>query len=182
MEILQLGNDLLRQKSQPVAEITGETRKLIADMFHHMEAANGVGLAAPQVGVSQRLFIVKVEDKVRRVFINPAIIETSLETVPFEEGCLSIHGIYHSIQRPKTVKVQAQDENGKVFTLEAEGALSRAIQHENDHLNGILYIDYAEPEFQAQTLELFKRRAARRLEKQAEKKAKAARRAAKNPK
>jgi peptide deformylase len=180
MEILQLGDEVLRQKSVPVVEITDEIKKLIADMFATMDAAKGVGLAAPQVGVLQRFFVIRLDDTVPRVFINPTILETSVETAPFEEGCLSIHGIFHTISRPTKVKVQALDENGKVFVLDAEGALSRAIQHENDHLNGILYIDYADDEeFRKKTVELFKRRAERRLEKKAAKKAKAARIAAK---
>jgi peptide deformylase len=182
MEILQLGDEVLRQKSVPVVEITDEIKKLITEMFATMDAAKGVGLAAPQVGVLQRVFVIRLDDNVPRVFVNPTIIETSVETVPYEEGCLSVHGVFHTISRPKQVKVQALDENGKVFSLEAEGALSRAIQHENDHLNGILYIDYTDEEFRKKTVELFKRRAERRLEKKAAKKAKAARIAVKQAK
>jgi peptide deformylase len=182
MEILQLGDDTLRQKSAPVSGITDEIKKLIADMFVTMDAAKGVGLAAPQVGVLQRIFVIRLDDTVPRVFINPTILETSVETTPNEEGCLSIHGVFHTISRPSTVKVQALNEDGKVFVEEAEGALARAIQHENDHLNGILYIDYADEDFRKKTVELFKRRAERRLEKKAAKKAKAARIAVKKAK
>jgi peptide deformylase len=180
MEILQLGDEGLRQKSEPVAEITDEIKKLITDMFATMDAAKGVGLAAPQVGVLQRIFVIRLDDEIPRVFVNPTILETSVETTPYEEGCLSIHGVFHTISRPSRVKVQALEpqagsENGKVFTLEAEGALARAIQHENDHLNGVLYIDYADEDFRKKTVELFERRAERRLEKKAAKKARAAR-------
>jgi peptide deformylase len=182
MEILQLGDEVLRQKSVPVVEITEKTKKLITDMFATMDAAKGVGLAAPQVGVLQRIFVIRLDDNVPHVFVNPTILETSVETSPFEEGCLSIHGVFHTISRPSRVKVQALDENGKVFVQEAEGALSRTIQHENDHLNGILYIDYADEDFRVKTVELFQRRAERRLEKKAAKKARAARIAVKQAK
>ncbi|MDR3284749.1 MAG: peptide deformylase [Treponema sp.] len=180
MEIVQLGSETLRQKSETVTEITEGVKKLVSDMFSVMIAANGVGLAAPQVGVLKRLFIVRVDDGIRRTFINPQILETSEETEPSEEGCLSIRGVWYTITRPKRVKIQALDENGKPFTLDAEGPLGRAIQHENDHLNGILYIDYADADFRQKTIEQFQRRAARREEKLAIKKAKSARIAAKN--
>ncbi|MDR3312387.1 MAG: peptide deformylase [Spirochaetaceae bacterium] len=179
MEIIQLGNDLLRQKSLPVMEITDEIKQLVAGMFAAMDAANGVGLAAPQVGVLKRLFVITLADKERRVFINPAILETSLETECGEEGCLSIRGVYHDVARPKHIKVQALGTDGRPFTLEASGALARAIQHEHDHLEGILYIDHLDEAARKETVDQFVRREERRLAKRAQKNAKAARIAAK---
>ena len=174
LKIYKLGEDVLRQVAKPVEEVTEKHKKLAEEMFETMEAADGVGLAAPQVGLSIRMFVVVADDDVRRVFINPQIIATSQELVPYEEGCLSIPEVYESIMRPKTVKVQALDENGKPFTLEADGLLARIIQHENDHLDGILYIDRGDKEFKEKTIEKFRIRAERAAKKAAAKAAKKA--------
>lgn len=182
MEILRLGNDTLRQKSEPVEKVTDEIRQLAEEMFKTMEAGKGVGLAAPQVGILQRLFVITADDGVRRVFINPQIIATSQETCEFEEGCLSIPNVWEYISRPAKVTVQALNEKGKPFTLEADGYLARIIQHENDHLDGILYIDRGDAEFRQKTIDSFEKRELRRQEKQALKAAKAAKIAAKKAK
>jgi peptide deformylase len=179
MEILQLGNDLLRQKSLPVAEVTEDIQKLLTDMFASMDGANGVGLAAPQVGVLKRLFVIKLADQEGRVFINPSILETSLETLCDEEGCLSIRGIYRDVVRPRHIKVQALGADGKPFTLEASDALARAILHENDHLDGVLYIDHLDEAARKETEEQYEKREERRRAKRALKNARAARIAAK---
>ncbi|MCR5289007.1 MAG: peptide deformylase [Treponema sp.] len=179
IKIYKLGEQVLREQAQPVSEVTDEIRQLLEDMFEAMIEANGVGLAGPQVGKSLRLFVAIADDDVRRVFINPQIIATSEEQSDYEEGCLSIPGVYESIQRPTRVTVQALNENGKPFTLEADGLLARIIQHEYDHLNGTLFIDRGDPEFAAQTTANFKRRAERAEKKAAEKAAKAKRIAAK---
>ena len=121
----------------------------------------------------------RTNDDVRRVFINPQIVSTSSDLVPFEEGCLSIPKVYEKIMRPEKVTVQAQDEFGKKFLLEADGLLARVIQHENDHLDGILYIDRGDKEFAEKTELQFKRRAERAKEKEKAKAAKAAKIAAK---
>ncbi len=182
MEILRLGNDTLRQKSEPVEKVTDEIRQLVEEMFKTMDAGKGVGLAAPQVGILKRLFVITADDGVRRVFINPQIIATSQETCEFEEGCLSIPNVWEYISRPAKVTVQALNEKGKPFTLEADGYLARIIQHENDHLDGILYIDRGDAEFRQKTIDSFEKRELRRQEKQALKAAKAAKIAAKKAK
>ena len=179
LNITKLGEDVLRQKATPVTEINDDIRKLAEDMFDTMIAANGVGLACPQVGLSIRMFVIIADDDVRRVFINPQIIKTSEETCDYEEGCLSLPQVWEVINRPEKVTVQALDQNGKPFTLEADGFLARIIQHENDHLDGILYIDRGDPDFAAKTTEQCKKRAERAAEKAKAKEAKAKKIAAK---
>ncbi|MBR5933791.1 MAG: peptide deformylase [Treponema sp.] len=181
MRITKLGEEILRQVAVPVKEeeINDEFRSLIAEMFETMDAANGVGLAAPQVNINKRFFVLMADDDVRRVFINPQIISTSGDLVDYEEGCLSIPKIYEVIKRPSKVTVQALDENGKKFTIEAEGFLARIIQHEYDHLEGIVFIDKGDPDFAKQTEEIMQKRSKRYLEKIKEKEAKARKIAAK---
>ena len=144
MEILTLGNDLLRQKAAPVANIKNGPQKwdkIAEEMFDSLKKGKGVGLAGPQMGLMQRIFVTNIEGDAPRVFINPSIIETSPETAKYEEGCLSIPGIWANVIRPKAVKVQAWNEKGRPFTLETEGILARVILHEFDHLEGVLFID-----------------------------------------
>ena len=179
MEILHLGQELLRQKSLPVEEVNDELRAAIQAMFDTMLESDGVGLAAPQVGILKRFFVVIADDDVRRVFINPQILSTSQEMCDYEEGCLSIPNVYEKISRPAKITVQALNEQGKPFTLNAEGFLARVIQHEYDHLEGILYIDQG---FKEKTVQQFQRRAARKAEKEAAKAARAAKIAAKKAK
>ena len=138
-------------------------------MFETMISANGVGLAAPQVGISQRFFVIIADDDVRRVFVNPQIVYKSDDLTSYEEGCLSIPGVYEDIMRPSKVTVQALNENGKPFTLEADGMLARIIQHEYDHLDGVLYIDRGDEQFKEKTVEQFKKRAERAAKKAEEK-------------
>ncbi len=179
LDITKLGEDILREKAEPVAEVNDEIRKLVDDMFETMIEANGVGLAGPQVNKKLRLFVAMADDDVKRTFINPQIIKTSEEVCDYEEGCLSIPQVYESISRPARVTVQALNENGKPFTLEAEGLLARIIQHEYDHLDGILYIDRGDKEFADKTEAQFKKRAERAAQKAKEKEAKARKIAAK---
>jgi peptide deformylase len=179
MEILLLGSDALHQKAEAVETVDDEIRALIVQMFAAMQSHNGVGLAAPQVGRLLRLFVVIADDGVPRVFINPHIVFSSEETVSREEGCLSIPGTYGDIVRPEKITVQALDERGKKFMLEADGLLARVIQHENDHLDGILFIDRADEKFREQVIDKFKRREERKKEKKTQKQAKAERLAAK---
>lgn len=179
LRITKIGEEILRQKAQPVEEINDEIRQLANDMLETMIDADGVGLAAPQIGRSIRMFVIMADDDVKRVFINPQIIKTSNEVGPYDEGCLSIPQVYETIVRPLQVTVQAYDENGKRFTLDADGLLARCIQHENDHLDGVLYIDHGDPDFAQKTEEQFKKRAERAAEKAKEKEAKARRIAAK---
>jgi len=141
MEILTLGSDTLRQKAQAIRPITGEHRKLAEDLIALMHQGRGIGLAGPQVGILKRLFVVHVEGDQPRVFINPSIIETSEDTAKYEEGCLSIPGVYAEIVRPRFIRVQAWNEKGRPFTLAVDGLLARVVQHEYDHLEGALFID-----------------------------------------
>lgn len=142
MNIVTLGNEVLRQRAKEVDRIDGETVRFVRDMLETMAAAKGIGLAAPQVGVAQRIFVVSIADDVPRVFINPVLKGVSPQTSLYEEGCLSIPGIYADVRRPEMVSVEALDERGKPFQLDAEGLLARVIQHELDHLNGVLFIDH----------------------------------------
>jgi len=179
LDITKLGEDILRQKAEPVAEVNDEIRQLAEDMFETMIEAEGVGLACPQVGKNLRMFVLIADDDVRRVFINPVIIKTSEETSEYDEGCLSIPQVYETITRPVAVTVQALNEKGRPFTLEADGFLARIIQHEYDHLDGILYIDRGDKDFAEKTEAQFKKRAERAAEKAKEKAAKQAKIAAK---
>ncbi len=144
--ILQYPDKRLRKPGVAVAMFGDALRALVEDMAETMYAAPGVGLAAPQIGISQRLFIIDIAtgDDVPsdlRVFVNPEIVERQGE-VTWEEGCLSFPGIHEEIGRAERVKVRACDADGKPFVLEADGLLAIAIQHENDHLDGRLMIDH----------------------------------------
>jgi peptide deformylase len=144
LAILKYPDPRLRQVAQPIAEVTDEVRTLIEDMAETMYDAAGCGLAATQVGVDKRLFIIDTagEDQPSdlKVFINPEIVELT-GAQKWEEGCLSFPGATEEIRRAEKVRVRALDELGKPFELEADGLLAVAIQHENDHLNGVLMID-----------------------------------------
>ena len=141
MHILTLGNELLRQKAQPVKSIGPEYLKIAEDLIEALHEQDGIGLAGPQVGLMERIFVIHVAGDTPRVFINPSIIETSRETDKYEEGCLSIPGVYTDVVRPLKIKMQAWNEKGRPFTLEADGIVARALQHEYDHLEGVLFID-----------------------------------------
>lgn len=179
LKIYTLGEDVLRQKAEPVAEVNDEIRQLINDMYETMEAADGVGLAGPQVGRSLRLFVAKADDDVRRAFINPQLVATSEEIGDYDEGCLSLPQVYETIRRPVRVTVQALNEQGKPFTIEADGLLARIIQHEIDHLNGILFIDRGDENFAAKTKLQFEARAERAEKRDKAREAKARKIAAK---
>ena len=138
------GDPVLRKKANPIAGSQAEIKELVESMFDCMYREAGVGLAGPQVGVLSRVFVVDVPDengeRIRRAFVNPVIVERS-GTVVGEEGCLSIPGIRADVKRAARIVVEAADEDGTAFRLSAEGLLSRAIQHETDHLDGVLFID-----------------------------------------
>jgi peptide deformylase len=143
--ILHYPDKRLRNPGQPVVRFDAELKQLVDDMAETMYAAPGVGLAAPQIGVSQRIFIIDVAageeaPSELRVFINPEIVERVGE-VCYEEGCLSFPGVHEEIERAERVRVRAQDIEGKSFELEADGLLAIAVQHENDHLDGKLMVD-----------------------------------------
>jgi peptide deformylase len=143
--IVTYGDPVLREISQPVATVTTEVKSLVADLKATLRKARGLGLSAVQIGVLLRVFIIDLSaidvTAGTKVFINPEILETSGK-VEYEEGCLSFPGIYQDVTRPERVKVKALDENGEEFLLEADGIAARAILHENDHLDAVLFIDH----------------------------------------
>jgi peptide deformylase len=143
LEVRILGDPILREKAAPVAEISDTTRQLIRDMFETMYAEEGVGLAAPQVGVSERIIVVDPHNDELAAFalINPEIVEASKETEKGEEGCLSIPGLRDLVERSVRVVVRGTTPEGEARELELSGLPARIIQHEVDHLDGILFFD-----------------------------------------
>lgn len=141
LAIRVLGDPVLREETQPVAEVTDDIRRLIDDMFETMYAASGIGLAAPQVGRTERICVVDVEGAVY-AFVNPEVVATEGPKAKAEEGCLSIPDIYGDVERPSRVTVRALDRNGTPIEVTADGLLGRCFQHEIDHLHGKLFIDY----------------------------------------
>lgn len=140
LPVITLGDRRLRARSEltdPAA-----VRDLVRRMFETMYDQDGIGLAAVQVGRPLRVFVTNVKDDRERVYVNPEIVETSIEQETAEEGCLSIPGVHADVTRSARVSVQATGLNGRTFRLNASGLLARAIQHEIDHLNGVLFIDH----------------------------------------
>jgi peptide deformylase len=135
-----LGSPVLRQRSKEVGVVDDEVRHLVDDMYETMDAARGVGLAANQVGVARRVAVVDADDD-RFAMIDPVILETEGRTAA-EEGCLSIPEIYGDVSRPERVVIEATDRDGNRYRKEATGLKARAIQHEIDHLDGILFLDH----------------------------------------
>ncbi len=158
LDIVKIGDEILRKNCKEVNSFDDSFRLLTSAMLSTLEEADGVGLAAPQIGVDGRFFVVDIRDGKQYVFANPEIIETSEETGPYEEGCLSIPGVYYKVIRPTRVKVYARDEYGKPFTLEADGLLARVIQHEYDHLNGRLFIDHLSLDEREKVLNLYEKK------------------------
>lgn len=144
-KIREMGESVLGKVCKEVKEVNKRTLDLIDDMFDTMYEAQGVGLAAPQVGILKRIFVVDVTGEDPMVFINPTILETDGEQTGYE-GCLSVPGKTGTVTRPNYVKVRAYDENMEEFELEGEKLLARAILHENDHLDGHLYVEKVEGE------------------------------------
>ena len=145
LQIRTLPDPVLRQKAKKVNSIDSSIQKLIDDMIETMRAASGVGLAAPQIGVSLRIAVIEIPGEEVITFVNPEIIKRQGERV-LEEACLSVPGYQGEIVRSVTVKVKAQDRQGKEFRLKGEELLAQALEHETDHLNGTLYIDHLESE------------------------------------
>lgn len=159
LNLTYYGNPVLRKKTKPVTEITDEIRTLVQDMVETMRENNGIGIAAPQVNRTESLFITEVPIKVPdspegeeewqpgplRVFINPKILSYSEEVWNREEGCLSIPGLRGEVVRPVTIVVQATDLEGNLFKEELTWLDARAFMHENDHINGVLFIDRMPP-------------------------------------
>ena len=136
-------DEVLRKKCKVVKEITPNTLTLLDDMADTMYEANGVGLAAPQVGILKRIVVIDIGEGLVEL-INPEILESSGSQID-DEGCLSLPGKYAPVERPNYVKVQAMDRKGEMFIIEGEELMARALCHELDHLDGILYIDKALP-------------------------------------
>ncbi len=134
------GDPALRQAARPVKRVTDVHRRLIDDMFDTMRDAPGVGLAGPQVGVMERIFVWELEDRHGAV-IDPAIVWRSEATEEAEEGCLSLPGLLYPVARNREVKIQGRDEQGAPAVVEAQDLLARIFQHEIDHLDGVLFID-----------------------------------------
>jgi peptide deformylase len=145
--LIILPDPMLKRVSTPVGAVTDEIRDLMDDMLETMYAAPGIGLAAIQIGVPRRVVVmdlVKDEDKPRdpQFFVNPEIISASEETAEYEEGCLSIPEVFENVTRPKAVRIRYLDRNGTGQERDCEGLMATCIQHEIDHLNGILFIDH----------------------------------------
>ena len=149
LDIEILGSRVLREKAAPVEAVTDDVRRLVRDMIDTMYDAEGIGLAAPQVGISERILVVDVADEEENrhmhALVNPVIVEFGNKTEKESEGCLSIPGIEEMVTRPASVIVEALTPDGDPVRIEADGLLARALQHEVDHLDGILFIDRLSP-------------------------------------
>jgi peptide deformylase len=147
LKIELLGSEVLRRRADEVEGPDPELDKLVADMFETMYDARGIGLAAPQIGVSRRLIVVDVNEPDVKPFAlyNPRIVESSAQTDKAEEGCLSIPGVGGVVERPSTVVVEGLDRAGNPVRIEAEAMLARCLQHEIDHLDGVLFFDRMSP-------------------------------------
>ncbi len=141
LRIHVLGSTVLRQATKEIAAVTDDHRRLIDDMYETMYAAHGIGLAAPQVGRTERIAVVDVDD-VAYTIVNPVMVGDEGSAVKGEEGCLSIPDVYGDVTRPERVKVHALNRDGNPFEIEAEGLLARCLQHEIDHLDGRMFIDH----------------------------------------
>jgi len=154
LQIIGYGHPVLRQKCAPVAQITDDIKQLVADMIETMDAADGVGIAAPQVGRAIRLFVLRsyiqkengeleLSDPI--VYINPKLTGPSAEMVEEVEGCLSIPGLRLKVARPFSINIEATDLDGNIFQEQLEGYNARVRMHENDHINGVLFTDRVDP-------------------------------------
>lgn len=145
-EILTVPHPVLKQVSQPVDKVDDELRALMDDMLETMYDAPGIGLAAVQIGVPKRVIVMDLsregEEKAPQYFVNPEILWKSEETAPYEEGCLSVPEIYDEVERPARVKLRYLNYQGEQIEEDAEGLFAVCIQHEMDHLEGVLFIDY----------------------------------------
>ncbi len=147
LNILNYPDSRLYKKAKPVAVVDERIRQLVRDMAETMYAAPGIGLAATQVDVHERVVVIDISDTrdQLQVLINPELLWSSEDKKVFEEGCLSVPGIYDKVERPDRVKVQALNERGESFELNAEGLLAVCIQHEMDHLLGKIFVEYLSP-------------------------------------
>ena len=150
LELHYLGDRVLRQPAKRVAKIDDNIRELVKEMLQTMYSRDGIGLAAPQVGVNKQVIVIDCEldkpDSPPLVLINPKITRFSSQVCSAEEGCLSIPGVYLDVTRPSAIEVSFRDENGKPRKIQAQDLLARVIQHEMDHLNGVMFVDRVENE------------------------------------
>lgn len=144
LKLQKYGSPVLREKAMPVSKVDNEVRELVENMIETMYAEGGVGLAAPQVGVSKKIIVIDIEEKGVIVLINPVIIKREGETKE-EEGCLSVPGVYSTVRRSSTITVEALDLDENKIRITQEGFLAIALQHEIDHLEGYLFIDRLSP-------------------------------------
>jgi peptide deformylase len=144
LDILRYPDARLHTVAKPVAVVDDRIRRLVADMAETMYAAPGIGLAATQVDVHERVIVIDTSETKDRlmVFINPEIVSSSAERKAWEEGCLSVPGIYDEVERPERIRVRALDERGERFELDADGLLAVCLQHEMDHLAGKVFVQY----------------------------------------
>jgi peptide deformylase len=147
LNIELLGSEVLRRRADEVSGPDPGLARLIDDMFETMYDAHGIGLAAPQIGVSRRLIVVDLGEEGSRPFamLNPRIVQSGARTEKGEEGCLSIPGVSAMVERPEAVVVEGTDRDGNPMRMEADGMLARCLQHEIDHLDGVLFIDRIGP-------------------------------------
>ena len=145
LKIYMLGQETLRTPANRIVKVDDSIRKLAKDMLITMYSAKGIGLAAPQVGVQKRILVIDLNfedpESPPNVFINPEIISSSASLDTYEEGCLSIPGVYLNVVRPSSIKLSYRDEMGRPKKMNADGLMARCIQHEIDHLNGVLFVD-----------------------------------------
>ena len=145
LKIYMLGQETLRTPANRIVKVDDSIRKLAKDMLITMYSAKGIGLAAPQVGIQKRILVIDLNfedpESPPNVFINPEIISSSASLDTYEEGCLSIPGVYLNVVRPSSIKLSFRDEMGRPKKMNAEGLMARCIQHEIDHLNGVLFVD-----------------------------------------
>lgn len=144
-EIKKYGETVLREIAQEVDKIDDEILEILDNMVETMHSAKGVGLAAPQVGISKRIFVCDQGDGVVRKVINPVITPLTEKLMDYEEGCLSVPGIYKKVQRLEKIKIEYLNEKGESVTEEVEGFLAIIMQHEYDHLNAVLFVDKVSP-------------------------------------
>ena len=142
--VFKIPDPVLRQKANPVAKVSGKTQKLIDELMRVMKVANGVGLAAPQMGVLQRVVVIAPEGMKPMALVNPVVTQAEGEQIG-QEGCLSIPGLYGDVKRAQYVEVEAMDRAGHKILLRMEGMHARVVQHEIDHLDGVLFIDKVDP-------------------------------------
>ena len=145
LEIYKLGDDVLRKNAKRISKVDNSIRNLANEMLQSMYAAKGIGLAAPQIGINKELLVIDVnfEDSAADplILINPEITDFGTTLNSYEEGCLSIPGVYLNVVRPSTIKLKFRDEMGRPRKMKADGLLARCIQHEMDHLKGVLFVD-----------------------------------------